>query len=132
MLLSTCDTKHGSTIKHLAWSLLRPLVDLEIRLTAAPQVHYSTVVLIARLPDFPLGFESPWSSSAIFELGCRSTAFPSWLPQGSSTSILMMCFPGTTIRPRNRLVMSTFIFAVGSIDASVAALIALAMGARYS
>ena len=61
----------------------------------------------------------------------RNISHPTLL-QGSSTSIFVIYCPGTTIRPRNRLVMSNFTEVPGSEDASAAALIALSEGGRYS
>ena len=49
----------------------------------------------------------------------------------SSTSILVMCFPGTTIRPMKRLVMSIRTRSV-SVDAALAATTAEGAGGRYS
>lgn len=54
--------------------------------------------------------------------------------QRPSTSIFVMYWPGTTIRPRKRLVMSTFKVAVEDIpeDDSTAAFTAFGEGSRYS
>ncbi len=52
----------------------------------------------------------------------------------SSASIFVMCCPGTTIKPKKRLVMSTFTVADedGAGFLSVEALIAVDVGGRYS
>lgn len=51
----------------------------------------------------------------------------------SSTSILIICSPGTTISPRYRLVMSTLmVSAVFDEAASAAIFTALELGCRYS
>ena len=51
-----------------------------------------------------------------------------------STSIFVMHWPGTTIRPRKRLVISTSKVLLDdvSVDDSAAALMALGVGSRYS
>lgn len=58
----------------------------------------------------------------------------SWPIQRSSTSIFVMYWPGTTISPKKRLVMSIFRFAVEDAveDDSAAAFTALEVGWRYS
>lgn len=54
--------------------------------------------------------------------------------QRPSTSIFVMCWPGTTMSPRKRLVMSTFMVAVEDFpeDDEAAASTALGVGSRYS
>ena len=54
--------------------------------------------------------------------------------QRPSTSIFVIYWPGTTISPRKRLVMSTFKVAVEDVpeDDSAAAFTAFGVGSRYS